>query len=334
MGSPTPVERDGVEERGMPGSSALRIGTRASVLARTQTGHVADALRSLGHAVTIEAISTRGDVATDVPIAGIGGGDGVFVRELERALLDGRIDAAVHSLKDLPTVVPDGLVLASVPRRATPFDAFVGRSAPTLAGLPAGAVVGTSSVRRVMQLAVLRPDVAVRALRGNVDSRLARLDSGAFDGVILAAAGLERLGLAGRISEVLRPERFWPAIGQGALVIQTRADDAVSRAVVATLDDPPTHAAVRAERACLAGLSGGCLAPVGAWAREVDGRPSLGACVLGPRGEGVERIVTSVSAAAGEPPEEVGGRAAAALLALGAEELLAAARARDRRGLH
>lgn len=333
MGSPTPVERDGVEERGMPGSSALRIGTRASVLARTQTGHVAEALRGLGHAVTIEPISTRGDTATDVPIAGIGGGDGVFVRELERALLDGRIDAAVHSLKDLPTAVPAGLALASVPKRATPFDAFVGRSAATLAGLPAGAVVGTSSVRRVMQLAVLRPDVTVRALRGNVDSRLARLDAGAFDGVILAAAGLERLGLAGRISELLRPDRFWPAIGQGALVIQTRADDAASRAVVALLDDAPTHAEVQAERACLAGLAGGCLAPVGAWARHADGRLQVGACVLGPRGGRVERLLTNVIATVDETPEELGGRAARALVALGAEELLAAARAGGQPGL-
>ena len=302
------------------------------MLARTQTGHVADALRALGHAVTIEAISTRGDTVTDVPIAGIGGGDGVFVRELERALLDGRIDAAVHSLKDLPTVVPAGLALASVPRRATPFDAFVGRSASTLAGLPSGAVVGTSSVRRVMQLAVLRPDIAVEALRGNVDSRLARLDAGAFDGVILAAAGLERLGLAGRISELLQPDRFWPAIGQGALVIQTRADDAVARAVVAMLDDPPTHAAVRAERACLAGLAGGCLAPIGAWAHDVDGRLRLGACVLGPHGGRVERLSTSVIADDGETPEAVGARAATALLAQGAEDLLAAGRAQRPHG--
>lgn len=306
--------------------TGIRVGTRASTLARTQTGWVVDQYRARGRHVVTELVSTRGDVSVDVPIAGIGGGDGVFVRELERALLDGRIDAAVHSLKDLPTAVPEGLELACVPRRATPFDAFVGRTAPTLAELPAGAVVGTSSVRRVMQLKQLRPDLVTRPVRGNVDTRLARLERGECDGLILAAAGLERLGLAGRITELLRPAAFWPAIGQGALVVQVRADDAVTRSIVAEIDDADSHVAVRAERACLARLAGGCLAPIGAWARSEEGGLVLGACVLGPRGEVVERVEASAPRRAEESPEALGERVADMLLAAGAEALLAEAR--------
>lgn len=308
------------------GGLEIRVGTRASTLARTQTGWVVDQFRARGHGVAVELVSTRGDVSTDVPIAGIGGGDGVFVRELERALLDRRIDAAVHSLKDLPTAVPEGLVLACIPRRASPFDAFVGRTARTLAELPAGAVVGTSSVRRVMQLKQLRPDLVTRAVRGNVDTRLARLDRGDCDGLILAAAGLERLGLAGRITEILRPAAFWPAVGQGALVVQVRADDARTRGIVAEIDDGDSHAAVRAERACLARLAGGCLAPIGAWARTEEGALVLGACVLGPRGDGVDRVEASATLHPGESPEVLGERVASRLLDAGAEALLAEAR--------
>lgn len=310
------------------GGTGIRVGTRASALARTQTGWVVDQFRARGHDVVVELVSTRGDVSTDVPIAGIGGGDGVFVRELERALLEGRIDAAVHSLKDLPTAVPEGLALACVPRRVTPFDAFVGRTAPTLAELPAGAVVGTSSVRRVMQLKRLRPDLVTRAVRGNVDSRLAKLDRGECDGLILAAAGLERLGLSGRITEALRPPAFWPAVGQGALVVQVRADDPVTRGIVTEIDDADSHAAVRAERACLARLAGGCLAPIGAWARRDGDALLLGACVLGMAGDDVTRIEAEASERGrrDEGPESLGARVAEALVALGADELLADAR--------
>lgn len=244
----------------------LRVGTRGSALARTQTEQVATRLRAAGGVVTVEVISTLGDRRHDLPIARLGG-DGVFVRELEQALLDGRIDAAVHSLKDLPTAETPGLVLAAIPERASPFDAVVGRSAPRLAELPHGATVGTSSIRRVAQLRAIRPDLTIVPLRGNVDSRLRRLDAGDFDAVILAAAGLERLGLAGRITEILRPPAFWPAVSQGALAIQTRADDAVSRRAVIAVDDAPSRAAVLAERRMLAGLAGGCLAPIGGWAR-------------------------------------------------------------------
>lgn len=274
----------------MPAPSPLRIGTRGSALARTQTEHVAGRLRAAGVDVTVEVISTLGDQRHDLPVARLGG-DGVFVRELEQALLDGRIDAAVHSLKDLPTAETPALLLAAIPTRASAFDAVVGRSAPRVSDLPLGATVGTSSIRRVAQLRSIRPDLQIVPLRGNVDSRLRRLDAGDFDAVILAAAGLERLGLADRITEILQPPAFWPAVSQGALAIQTRADDAASRRSVGMLDDGATRAAVVAERRMLAGLAGGCLAPIGGWARleaddlvlggrvfDVDGGMETGAC--------------------------------------------------------
>ena len=304
----------------------IRVGTRGSALARTQTGWVVDQFRARGHEVSVELVSTRGDVVTDVPIAGIRGGDGVFVRELERALLDGRIDAAVHSFTDLPTAVTPGLELACVPLRASPFDAFVGRAAPTIDQLPPRAVVGTSSVRRVMQLRARRPDLMVRSVRGNVDTRLRQLDEGACDGLILAAAGLGRLGLEQRITEVLRPDAFWPAVAQGALVVQIRSGDPRMAAVVSAIDDPSSHAAVRAERACLAALAGGCLAPVGAWARFEGDLLHLGACVLGPNGAGIATIEARAVAGAAETPEELGRRVAEDLRRLGADDLLALGR--------
>jgi len=320
-----------VESEGnLMGNPQFRVGTRASALARTQTGWVVDQFRARGHEVITELVTTRGDLVTDVPISGVRGGDGVFVRELERALLEERIDAAVHSLKDLPTAVPSGLHLACVPPRATPFDAFIGRTAATIGALPPGATVGTSSIRRVMQLRALRPDLEVRSVRGNVDTRLRLLDEGACDGLILAAAGLERLGLAARITEMLRPDDFWPAVAQGALVVQIRSGDRQAEAVVAMIDDPPTHAAVRAERACLGALAGGCLAPVGAWARVENDRLRLGACVLAPHADGVARIKAEAVQRGDESAEIMGCRVAAKLLEQGADAMLAAAREAER----
>jgi hydroxymethylbilane synthase len=277
----------------MDDSQPLRIGTRASSLAVTQTGLVVASLRAAGSSVEVVTLTTRADQGTpggDVPIATLGS-DGVFVRELERALLDGRIDAAVHSLKDMPTAETPGLELACVPERALAFDVLVGRTAPTLAELPAGAVVGSSSIRRVVQVQAVRPDLHLRPIRGNVDTRLRRLDDGEYDALVLAGAGLTRLGLASRITEVLAPPRFWPAVSQGALVVQVRAGDARATSRVAALDHAASHAAVRAERACLAALAGGCLAPIGAWGRfEQDGRLVLEACVFEARDQGVHRI--------------------------------------------
>jgi len=315
----------------------LRVGTRGSALARTQTEQVAARLRAAGVVVTVEVISTLGDRRHDLPVARLGG-DGVFVRELEQALLDGRIDAAVHSLKDLPTAETPGLVLAAIPERASPFDAVVGRSAPRLAELPHGATVGTSSIRRVAQLRAIRPDLVIVPLRGNVDSRLRRLDAGELDAVILAAAGLERLGLAARITEILRPPAFWPAVSQGALAIQARAADAVSRRSVAAVDDTATRAAVMAERRMLAGLAGGCLAPIGGWARIEEEELVLGGRVFdveaGPeplptpaaelrRPWSVDGDDVSTSA------EALGGAVAGLLVAQGANRLIERVRARD-----
>lgn len=313
--------------------AALRIGTRASQLAITQTGWVADLLRAAGADVELVQITTRGDVRQDAPVSGIGS-DGVFVRELERALLEGRIDLAVHSLKDLPTAGTPGLELAAVPTRVLPFDVLVGGPGVTLEGLRPGAVVGTSSVRRVAQVLARRRDLVVRPLRGNVDTRLRRLDAGDYDALVLAGAGLERLGLSARITQVLEPPLFWPAVGQGALAVQIRATDRRTAAAVATLDDPLTHDAVRAERACLQALAGGCLAPIGCWARhDSRGRLALGACVLEIVPQGVERLVVDSGelAAAGAalavgddeiPPERLGIRAAESLLARGAAGML------------
>jgi len=317
----------------MTTSVPLRIGTRASLLARTQTGWVAERLRAHGIEVSIEVIGTRGDERRDVPIAAIGG-DGVFVRELEQALLDGRIDAAVHSLKDMPTAETAGLVLAGIPVRATPFDALVGRTAGRLEDLPAGARIGTSSIRRVVQLKAVRPDVEAVPLRGNVDTRLRKLDSGEYDALILAAAGLERLGFEQRITQLLEPPMFWPAVAQGALGVQVRAADALAIARVAIIDDVATHAAALAERSMLGELAGGCLAPIGGWARLGDhGDFTLGGCVLDVDATSgvVSRIIAEESAPRGAVRTEaaaLGAAVAQRLIAQGADAMLARMRTR------
>lgn len=312
----------------------LRIGTRGSGLALAQTGWVAERLRAVGHEVTIEVISTRGDDRRDAPLHALGG-DGVFVRELEQALLDGRVDLAVHSLKDLPTAPSPGLEIGCVPARACPFDAFVGREGETLATLPPGAIVGTSSIRRVVQVRAIRPDLDVRPIRGNVDTRLRKLDTGDYRCLVLAAAGLERLGLGHRITGLLAPPEFWPAVGQGALALQVRAADAAVKSAIAPLEDSASRAAVEAERACLAKLSAGCLAPVGACGRlEGDGRLVLAARVLEEQ-DGTVRHLTAEDhflldepgqnqrTTAGEnPAAALGERVADALLEAGAAPML------------
>lgn len=307
----------------------IRVGTRGSQLARTQTGWVIRRLQALGAVVETVTITTRGDE----PTRGFGnapgkppplvGGDGVFVRELEAALLDRRIDAAVHSLKDLPTADSPGLSLACVPVRAMPWDVFVGRSSGTLATLPAGAVVGTSSIRRVAQVRAVRPDLRVMPVRGNVDTRLRLLDEGRYDGLILAGAGLERLGLSHRIQEVLRPDAFWPAVSQGALVVQIRADDARTATLVEPLNHPLSHRAVLAERACLGALAGGCLAPIGAVATPSGhGRLLMRACILEDRDDMVARITAMASQEPDEVESAFGRRVAEDLVRQGGEGML------------
>src|ERR1035441_7613281 len=236
----------------------LVIASRGSQLALWQARWVAAQLSAAGHHCRIETFKTTGDKITDVPLAKVGT-KGLFTKEIEEALLDGRADLAVHSLKDLPTELPEGLVLAAVPEREDPRDAVVGK---TLAELPLGARVGTSSLRRAAQLRQLRPDLQVESVRGNLDTRLRKLDEGQYDAILLAAAGLKRLGWGDRIAEILPPEQMCPAVGQGALAIETRAGfDGV-----ALLDHADTHTAVMAERAVLGALGGGCQVPIGAYA--------------------------------------------------------------------
>src|ERR1022692_2798981 len=291
----------------------LVIASRGSQLALWQARWVSAELTGRGHQCRIEIIKTTGDKITDVPLAKVGT-KGLFTKEIEEALLDGRADLAVHSLKDLPTELPEGLVLAAVPQREDPRDAVVGK---TLAELPLGARVGTSSLRRAAQLRQLRPDCRVESVRGNLDTRLRKLDEGQFDAILLAAAGLKRLGWGDRIAEILAPEQMCPAVGQGALAIETRA----GFEQVALLDHADTHTAVMAERAVLAALGGGCQVPIGAYATVAQGHIHVLAIVAAPDGTQVIRAEGEGEAA---QAAEIGARLAADLLKRGAREILEA----------
>ena len=244
------------------------IGTRSSKLALWQADYVAARLREAYPELTVEKrlMTTKGDKILDAPLAKIGG-KGLFTKELEQAMLAGEIDLAVHSLKDMPTEVPEGLAIAAITKRADPGDAFVSNRYASLAALPAGAAIGTSSLRRRAQLLHARPDLTIRDLRGNVNTRLAKLDAGEYDAAVLAVAGLKRLGFAARIREVLPQSLLLPAVGQGALAIETRAADAAVRERVAFLADAGTTACAHAERAFLARVEGGCQVPVGVYAQ-------------------------------------------------------------------
>jgi hydroxymethylbilane synthase len=262
----------------------LVIASRGSQLALWQARWVQARLGELGHECRIDIIKTTGDKITDVPLAKVGT-KGLFTKEIEEALLQKRADLAVHSLKDLPTELPPGLVLAAVPPREDPRDAMVGRC---IAELPRGARVGTSSLRRSAQLRRLRPDLLVESVRGNVDTRLRKLDEGRYDAILLAAAGLRRLGLEARIAEYLPASVMCPAVGQGALAIETRAG-AAGFVACRVLDDPATHAAVDAERGVLLALGGGCQVPIGAYAVVEDGRVRVDAIVASPDGSELVR---------------------------------------------
>jgi hydroxymethylbilane synthase len=262
----------------------LVIASRGSQLALWQARWVSAQLTALGHECRIEIVKTTGDKITDVPLAKVGT-KGLFTKEIEEALLDGRADLAVHSLKDLPTELPEGLVLAAVPEREDPRDAVVGKC---LADLPRGAKVGTSSLRRAAQLRKLRPDLAIESVRGNLDTRLRKLDEGQYDAILLAAAGLKRLGWGDRIAEILPAEIMCSAVGQGALAIETRASGAGFDAIRA-MDHADTHAAVLAERGVLGALGGGCQVPIGAHATVEGGRLRLLGLVASPDGGEVVR---------------------------------------------
>lgn len=256
----------------------LRLGTRRSRLAMTQSEHVADSLRALGHEVELVTIVTEGDVST-APLSTLGG-TGVFAAALREALVRGEIDLAVHSLKDLPTAAHPDLTIAAIPVREDPRDAVVARDGATLGELGAGALVGTGSPRRVAQLAALGWGLELTGIRGNVDTRLQLVEDGTVDAVVLAHAGLRRLGLQERVTEVLDPIQMIPAPGQGALGVECRAADEPIRQILAPLDDPDTRACVEAERTVLAILEAGCSAPVGVLGEIVEdvtseGEPSV-----------------------------------------------------------
>ncbi len=302
----------------------LRLGTRRSALATTQSSWVADQLRALGHEVELVEVSTEGDRDQTTPLAQLGG-TGVFVSALRAALVDGRVDLAVHSLKDLPTTPDPDTVVAAIPVREDPRDALVARDGLTLGELPAGSTVGTGSPRRRAQLEALGLGLVVTGLRGNVDTRMRQVTEGTLDAVVLAAAGLRRLGRIDAVSELLDPIQMLPAPGQGALAVEVRADDAHTASLVAVLDDHDTRACTTAERALLAELEAGCSAPVGALAEVVEGfdgpELSLRAVVTTP--DGTADLRRSL---VGDPatPVDLGRRLARLLLEDGAAELMSA----------
>ena len=313
----------------MPELRTIRIGTRGSLLARWQTDHVRDRLIAAHPGLNVEVIvmSTQGDRVLDTPLPMIGG-KGLFTAELEQALRDGTIDLAVHSLKDLPTEDRPGLVIAAIPPREDPRDALVARGGATLAELPEGARIGTGSPRRAAQLRLARPDLDVRPIRGNVDTRLGKVTAGEFDAVVVAAAGLARLGRLDEASELLGPGVMLPAPGQGALAVECRAADAAAGGrlhdLLAALDDPGTRAAVTAERAVLATLEAGCTAPVGAFAEITEispGEADLHVIAAVVSVDGATAIRRSASGPASDA-EQIGRRWAAELLAAGAAEVM------------
>ena len=302
-------------------SSTLRLGTRASALATTQSAWVADLIRErLGREVELVEITTEGDV-TRAPLASLGG-TGVFVSALRDALLEERVDVAVHSLKDLPTYPAEGIALAAVPTREDPRDAVVARDGLTLGELPVGSRVGTGSPRRVAQLQALGLGLEIEGIRGNVDTRIGKVAGGEYDAVVLARAGLARLGRVAEATEVLDPLQMLPAPGQGALAIECRAADTTLVADLAGLQDQHARAAVDAERAVLATLEGGCSAPIGALAEVVEGDEGeelwIRAVALSHDGALAVRM-----SASGDPADAVGigTRLAGEMLADGAGEL-------------
>lgn len=305
----------------MPETSTLRLGTRGSPLARWQAEWVAARLAEHGIAVSLVPISTQGDVKTGA-LSEIGG-QGLFTKEIQRALLAREIDLAVHSLKDLPTDPVAGLTLGAVPERESAGDVLVSHGIASVDALPRHARIGTGSTRRRAQLLHVRPDLQMLDIRGNVDTRLRKLDDGDFDAIVLAEAGLKRLGLGDRIVHVIPQTMMLPAVGQGALGIEIRDDDDVTRQAVAPLNHAATREAIVAERALLATLRGGCMAPVGAWGRIEADTLKLDGVVLSH--DGARRLFATAQS---EPDNSaaLGIAVAEQLLAQGAAELIADAR--------
>ena len=300
----------------------LRIATRQSPLALWQAHYVKERLMAChpGLTVTLVPMVTRGDIILDTPLAKVGG-KGLFVKELELALLEDRADIAVHSMKDVPVEFPQGLGLVTICEREDPRDAFVSNHYACMDDLPAGSIVGTSSLRRQCQIAQRRPDLVIRSLRGNVGTRLSKLDNGDYDAIILAVAGLKRLELDARIRQPMPPEESLPAVGQGAVGIECRLDDAQNRALLAPLNHDETAIRVCAERAMNMRLEGGCQVPIGSYAELVDGELWLRALVGSPDGR---ETVRGERRGKPEDAEKMGIELADELLDNGAREILAA----------
>lgn len=294
----------------------LRIGSRGSQLALWQANHISDLLRAQGHTVELEIIKTTGDKITDVALAKVGT-KGMFTKEIEEALVEKRVDLAVHSLKDLPTELAGDYEIAAITTRENPRDVFCSVKFASITELPRGATVGTSSLRRQAQLKAIRPDLQIQSLRGNVDTRLRKLEAGDYDAIILAAAGLNRLGKTQLVRQVISTEVMTPAAGQGALGIEIRRGDAAIRAHLAFLDDAAARAATTCERALLNKLGGGCQVPIGAFAEVQDGRIHLNALVAHPDGTKVLRESRD-----GDDPVRLGDEVGETLLRRGGDAIL------------
>ncbi len=298
----------------------IHIGTRGSKLALWQAEWIKDRLENLHAGLTVElvVIKTKGDKILDVPLAKVGG-KGLFVKEIEEALLERRIDLAVHSMKDMPAEIPDGLCIGAVPDRESPQDALISREGQPLDDLPRGARIGTSSLRRSSQLLRIRPDIDIVPLRGNLETRLRKLDEGQMEAIVLAAAGIRRLGWEARITQLLEPTVMLPAVGQGALCVETRREDPEIARLVAPLEDAATRTAVTAERAFLHRLEGGCQVPIAGHAILVNDQLNLCGLVSDLTGQTIfrENLVGPTSDAA-----DIGTRLAGVLLDQGAKKVL------------
>jgi len=301
----------------------LRIGSRGSQLALWQANHISALLGARGHEVEIEIIHTTGDKITDVPLAMVGTkgglGKGIFTKEIEEALAAGRVDLAVHSLKDLPTELPPGFEIAAITERQDPRDAFCSRRYSNINDLPKGARVGTSSLRRQAQLKAIRPDLDIHPLRGNVDTRLRKLEQGEYDAIILASAGLKRLDKTELIKQIIPAEIMCPAAGQGALGIEIREGDSATRKLLEFLNDRNARAATTCERALLNRLGGGCQVPIGAFAEIKNGKLLLEAIVANPDGSKLLRESREGNL---NDPEKLGNEVGDTLLSRGGDEIL------------
>ncbi len=300
----------------------LTIGTRGSQLALWQAGWVRDELvrHHPGLNVVLNVIKTTGDKILDVPLAKVGG-KGLFVKEIEEALLDGRVDLAVHSMKDMPGEMPEGLSISCVPKRETPYDVMITKSGRPVEELPEGAVIGTSSLRRASQLLHFRPDFQIAGLRGNLDTRLRKLETENLDAIVLAAAGMKRLGLADRITQEIAPHIILPAVGQGALCIETRENDTLVNDMAAPLHHGDSASAVRAERAFLKVLQGGCQVPIAAFGTVSENGNELSLTGLVAEIDGSVIYKDHITGAAGDA-ELLGQKLARRLVALGAGEIV------------